>query len=290
MKTLPVRPEYLRAMFLGKPGIGVDREAKIIRGVVVAEEGPFKSEGRGEFDRPALAAIARMGNEKAAGLKSRWTHPTLSSDGLGHMLGRMKNFRVEKSTRTEPLAANTGGMSQVIREIELVRADLHLDSTAFKTPSGDLATYVMDLATSDPDAFGSSLVLKTDTEMRLDKKGVPLKGEDGEMLPPLWRPTSLHAVDVVDTGDATNSFLSADILDGLPDAAVRKGCELLDTAFSGATREVVKARAEAWLSRYLSHRFGEELAAEPVVDTTPTITSTDDEALHLEIELRRRSL
>src|SRR5690606_32875965 len=104
--------------------------------------------------------------------------------------------------------------------------------------------------------------LNIEEEYRLDSKNRRLKDDKGEDLPPLWRPTKLHALDVVDTGDATNSFLSAE---SLPDALVRKGCELLDQAFPDASREVIAARLDAWKERYLTERFGEpeELTEQP---------------------------
>jgi hypothetical protein len=52
-KPMPVEPQWLSARPRAAP-VGVDREAKVIRGYVVAQEGPFKSAGRGEFDTAAL--------------------------------------------------------------------------------------------------------------------------------------------------------------------------------------------------------------------------------------------
>ena len=57
-------------------------------------------------------------------------------------------------------------------------------------------------------------------------------------------------------GDATNSLLSVEDLDDLPDHAVRMAFEALNQAFSGQDRETVKLRTEAFLERYLNHRFG----------------------------------
>ncbi|HEX6983879.1 MAG TPA: hypothetical protein VF170_00820, partial [Planctomycetaceae bacterium] len=44
----------------------------------------------------------------------------------------------------------------------VVRADLHFSQTSHKTPEGDLAAYVMDLAEEDPDLFGASIVFRSD--------------------------------------------------------------------------------------------------------------------------------
>jgi hypothetical protein len=244
MSKLKATPDWLRANVKGSNG--VDREREVISGVIVAEEGDFKTPGRGAFDGQSLRSIVRLMRENKAGTKGRFTHPGLSSDGLGTYLGRFKEPRRDKIMRP-----NSDG---TFRQVEIVRADMHLDPTSHTTPNGDLGKYVLDLAESDPDAFGTSLVLKADQEQRLDSKGRPLLNDKGEPLSPLWRPTEIHALDCVDTGDATNSFLS---VDDLPDAVVRRATELLDKQFGDAGRDVIEARCKAWLDRYLSVRFGD---------------------------------
>lgn len=244
MPKMLAEPEWDRLTVAGRP-IGVDRENRVLRGYVVAQAGPFKSDGRGEFDVAALEAIVRLGNAKPLGLKSRFTHPDMSSDGLGKFLGRAKDLSMH-AARDE----RTG------KEVPAVRADLHFDPSASNTPTGDLAGYVLDLAESDPDALSSSIVVQADREFRLNPDGTRLMGEDGQPLPPLWRPTKLHASDIVDTGDAVDGLLSAGVnVDGLPLGALWKGAELLDSVFADQPREVVEARLRAWLDRYLTGRF-----------------------------------
>jgi hypothetical protein len=279
-------PEWLRASFkreVSKP----DREKGIIPNVILAEEGPFKSDGRGEFDRKAIRAIVKMANDTPNGLKARWTHPGLSSDGLGKFLGRQKNVRADTVLRE--VGKDADG-KPLMKERLVARGDLHLDKTALEPSpeSGGKAygIYVMDLAESDHEAFGTSLVLKVNRETRIDKQGRPLKDEAGNELPPLWYPTELHASDIVDDGDATHSFLSADILASLPDAIVRQGCELLDAQFSGQDRNVIKARLSAFVDRYLNHRFGdEELAVEPAPEQPAEPDAAADEAALLDLYL-----
>lgn len=235
MPPLPVTPTWLKADSLGKP-VGVDAEKKIIHGYVVAQKGPFKSEGRGEFDDKSLSEIVRLYGEHPKGLKARFAHPSLSDDGIGKFLGRSRDARLDG---------------------DKVRADLHLDPTSFHTPSGDLGGYVMALAQSDAGAFSSSLVLQIKQELRLNEDGTRKVDEEGNPLPPLWRPTKLHASDVVDTGDAVDDFLSTQLsVDSLPDALVRRGSELLNQAFPGQPRDVVEARLQAWLDKYLELRYG----------------------------------
>jgi hypothetical protein len=235
--------EWLRSGVAASRPVGVDRDKGIIYGRVLAELGPFKSDGRGEFDSESLDKIVELAGRHPNGLKSRFTHPGLSADGLGKFLGRDKNIR---------------------RDGDKVRGDLHFDRTALESsPSGGkpLGQYVMDLAESDPDAFGSSLVLRSDKQVRLEADGTAKKTPDGKELPPLWRPTKLHAIDVVDEGDAVHSgFLSAD-LDGLPDHVVREVSAALDHQFTGCDRATIEARGTAFLQRYLDSRFeGDDMA------------------------------
>lgn len=242
--------EWLAAKTDG-PTVGVDRENEIIRGYVVAQEGPFKSDGRGEFDVPALKQIVKLMKAAPNGLKVRFTHPDLSNDGLGKFLGRAKNPRLDKISSRE----SAGELKT--DEITVVRADLHIDPSAHETPGGDIGKYIMDLAESDPNALSSSLVIRADLEYRIDKQGRPLKDDLGNELPPLWRPLALHASDIVDTGDAVDGLLSTGTeFMGLPDAIVRKAAQLMDEQFAGKSREFVAARCSAWLDRYLTRRYG----------------------------------
>ena len=263
-RAMPLSPQWQRATLApGGNVLGVDRAKNAILGYVVAQEGPFKTDGRGEFDLASLRTIKRLMDAEPRGLKSRFTHPDMSSDGLGKFLGRSRNARMDK--KMVPLEGGT------FKQISLVRADLYFDPTAFDTPHGNLAKYCLDLAESDPDALASSLVLQKDEEFRIDEKGIALTGADGEDLPPLWRPTRLHASDLVDEGEAVDGLLSAELsFEGLPDGAVRKGAELLDRQFAGQSREVVTVRCTAWLSRYLDRRFGPGAAP---VKLNPTVGS-----------------
>lgn len=234
--------EWLRANPSTRGAIGVDREKEIINGYVVAQRGPFKSDGRGEFDDQALAKIVELGNAAPAGLKVRLSHPTESDDGAGKFLGRSKHFRLDG---------------------DKVRADLHIAGSSHKTPSGDLGGYVMDRAEEDPTSFGSSLVLRTDKQMRLNADGTRMLGPDGQPLPPLWRPTELHASDVVDEGDAVHDgFLS---VEDLPDAMYWQASAQLDRLFLGKEKAFATERLHLFVQRYLSSRFPVDEQASPTV-------------------------
>ena len=259
-RPMPARPTMLRAgVSAGRP-VGVDAEAKVIRGYVTAQEGPFKTPGRGEFDRTSLRQIVTASNAHTKGLRVRFQHPGLSDDGLGKYLGRSKGAWLDTSG-----------------PVWRVRADLHFADSAADAPAGDLAGYVMRLAAEDPDALSSSLCVDGhEEELRLNKDGTPVRDEDGNILPPLWRILSLCGSDVVDTGDAVDGLLSSQHLsvEDLPDALQRRGWELLDRLFQGATADVVRERVGDYLGRYLSARHPDHVAGIPatVVAGIPATT------------------
>jgi hypothetical protein len=272
---LPAETDWLRLPPVRERVIGVDREKGIVRGFVVAEEGPFQSEGRGEFDRAALKTITRLMREEEHGLKMRLGHPGMSDDGLSRFLGRARDpFRdvIQRQKDGETI------------EVEVVRADLHISPVAMKQQADgggiSIGEHVMLRAETDPASFEASLVLEIEEELRLDAKGRPLKDDAGNDLPPLWRPRRLHAVDAVDDGDAVRGgFLSVlqevrqlsprQLLARAPQAAA----EFLDQLFPGAGREVVEARCQAWLEKYLTRRFGEPEAPAALLvgDETPAL-------------------
>ena len=141
--------KYFRASVSHGAGT-VDRtggmfSAGIIRGVSVITRG----EALGHemwIDADFLSDVTGAINASQAasgGVKARFTHPGLSSDGMGRYLGRLTN-------------AQTVG--------EQVYADLHFAEAATKTPDGNLADYVMTLAEEDPEAFGLSIVFEHDME------------------------------------------------------------------------------------------------------------------------------
>lgn len=261
VKPLPARPTVLRVQNLLARPVGVDREAKIIRGYVLAQEGPFKSEGRGEFDRAALAEIVRLTNAARKGLRSRFAHPSLSDDGIGKYLGRARGAWLDQSG-----------------PVWRARADLHLAASSFDTPSGDLGGYVLRLAAEDPDALSTSLVIKPEEEYRLNPDGTRQKDADGNPLPPLWRPVALFATDVVDTGDAVDGMLGGPAglsAADLPDAAQRQGWAMLDRVFAGQPADVVRERCAAYVERYLSRDSAPAATRPPAAPSPPALPPPD---------------
>lgn len=154
-------------------------EAGLIRQAAIITRGEARGHGFW-IDRDFLAEVESRINAAENGIKVRFTHPSMSDDGLGRFLGRATN-------------ATSDG--------ETVRADVHLSQTARKTPDGDLAGYVMDLAEQHPDAFGVSIVFTRDVEAEEafaeQHPDASTDAENTENLPHV-RLAELEAADIVD--------------------------------------------------------------------------------------------
>lgn len=171
----------------GKSGIDRvyedDKYKGVIRGFAVMTQGHVKDMRGWEIDETTLSQIVEAGNKAQMGLKSRFGHPNMSSTALGTFTGRARNFR---------------------KDGDIARADLFISKTAYETPDGDIASYVLDLAEKDPEAFGTSVVLGEFDLEYADKE----KNKDGKDLPPKLRVSSLMAVDVVDDPAANDGMFN----------------------------------------------------------------------------------
>ncbi len=218
----------------GTPNDSVDRAAHVIRGFSVAQIGEASGHDQ-RLDAKTLEQIVALGTAAGErGMKARFTHPTDCNDGMGKFLGRAKNFRLDG---------------------DRVRADLHIADSAFKTPSGDLASYVMDLAEEDPQAFGASIVFDGTAEYELDESNVPkIDPVTKKKLMPVTRVTKLKAVDVVDTPAANGEGFFADDQRQTP-AHVASA---LDRLPATSPAELV-SRAATFLSSYSELRFGQPI-------------------------------
>lgn len=193
----------------------VDHDNRILLGVSVAQA--VEALGHNMvLDETTIDQIVELGNGSKSGIKSRFTHPGLSSDGTGKFLGRFRNFCRGFSASGVPS----------------VRADLYLSEIASKSPNGDLAGYVMGLADEDPEAFGTSAVLWIDKVwVKQDGTEIPVyeqdddgewhhnkKPEDSKYDYPVARAVDLAAVDVVDEPAANRDgmFSAATAFSGTP--------------------------------------------------------------------------
>lgn len=171
---------------------GGDNGAGIIRGMAIITRG----EALGHdvwIDSAMLQSVADSINATEGGAKARFTHPSLSGDGLGKFTGRVKNASVDG---------------------DIVRGDLHFSQSAHETPDGDLAGYLMKLAVEDPETFGNSIAFAPDFDAE-DQFVIDHGGFDAFESPdplnaknlPHARMRELRAVDAVDEPAANPSGL-----------------------------------------------------------------------------------
>ena len=165
---------------------GGDRGAGLIKRYSVITRGPALGHGAwvdDTFLQQVTDAINATGD---VGLKSRFTHPGLSADGMGKFLGNTKH---------------------AVKEGDQVYADVHFSESAHNTPDGDLATYMMDMAEQDPDKLGSSIVFMHDVKSEDQFYADHENADTGEFVSPdpenkhnyyHVRLSELHAADMVD--------------------------------------------------------------------------------------------
>lgn len=170
---------------------GVDREAHVIYGVSAMQAVEALGH-RLMIDQTSLEQFVDLANAAKNGLKSRFTHPGLSADGMGKLLGRMRHFRIEGDKAV---------------------GDLYLSETAARSPHGDLRAYVESLAEEDPEAFGMSVVVDGYGAWVLndgrEEEDAGYRPEGARDKYPTLRVTEAHAVDAVDEPAANRNGLFA---------------------------------------------------------------------------------
>jgi hypothetical protein len=197
--AIGTEPESLRvrsahAFRAGGEGHRVDRQAApngAIVGLLVITRG----EALGHewwIDAAFLDEVVAAGRTER--LKSRFTHPDMSSDGLGKQLGRVDHLR---------------------RDGDQVYGDLHFLLAASRSPEGDLPDYVMALADEVPEDFGTSIVFRLDRGA-MDRFRAQHTDAEGRFRSPdpantkhleHLRLAELQAVDVVDEPAANGGGL-----------------------------------------------------------------------------------
>lgn len=99
------------------------------------------------LDSDFIQSVADGVNQFNKGVKSRFTHPGLSSDGIAKHLGRATNSSVAG---------------------DQALGDIHFTKSSHNTPEGDLSGYVMDLADESPEDVAISIVYEPDEEAELE--------------------------------------------------------------------------------------------------------------------------
>lgn len=173
----------------GKYGAGMISKVSVITAGEAAGHEAWIDETFVDQVNRALAALPD-------GVKSRWTHPDMSSDGLGKLTSRIMD--PEKSADGKQLFANQ-----------------HFLAIAHRAPDGDLAGYLMDLAEEDPKSYGLSIVFHRD-QATMEEFRLAHSTESGEFRSPdknnvhnyeHIRLGSLEAADAVDSPAANPNGL-----------------------------------------------------------------------------------
>lgn len=218
----------------------VDREANVIFGCKLIQTGPVNDERPFIIDQGTLSQVLTFARMAKKGLKARFTHPNLCSDGLGRHLGRWKNFR---------------------QNGEAIFADLHLAQTSFSTPHGNLGGYVLDMAENDPESFGVSIAARI-----ADQTKEALNAWDGspeKTIP--YRMSALNAADVVGDPAATRGGLfSIETVSDRRDVP-HFVSQFLGTYFADADPRTVASQA----LRIISTHFGVPLTLTNSTTTKP---------------------
>lgn len=251
----------------------VQREQRVIEGCAVITAGEALGHSMW-IDSEFLDQIAAAGNASAKGVKSRFTHPGLCSDGLGKYLGRYRNFR---------------------REDGVVRADLHLSEAARASPeaANDPTEYLLKLSEEDPQAFGNSIVFYHDVDAE-DAFVAEHEDDDGKFISPdpanvnhhfHCRLAKLAACDVVDEPAANDGGFFSES----GDETAARAEQFLLWAFGlthetpsreiigGASPERIREFLDVFLAR---HRL--EVVAVPIVEelemTEADLKTKEDQA------------
>lgn len=245
---LPVKESLSRFARADASGdtVSIDREggkysSGLIRGLSLATVGEALGHGYW-LDSQTIAQVEKLANASGSnGIKSRFTHPSMSADGMGRHLGRLLNVR---------------------RDGDRVLGDLHLAASAHSTPDGDLAEYVMQLAAEDPKAAGLSIAFMHDFDAEEEFQASNLEGSEFRSPDPgnvknypHVRIAELRAADMVDepaanpAGMFDSESLPRDVDDLLSYAAGITDTKPLASAFG-----VDGDRAAQFLGRWLESR------------------------------------
>jgi len=132
-------------------------EGHTINGVAVITKGAT-SDGRFYIDDVFLDKVVQIGNAEPKGISSNFQH---NDEKLGTYLGKVTNF---------------------YRDGDVVRAKLTLSELAFKSPNGDLGSYILSAAKEIPEEFGLSIVFSRDLEE--EKNFISAYEKDGKFISP----------------------------------------------------------------------------------------------------------
>lgn len=214
------------------------------------------------LDKPFIESVVQAGNTGDK-RKARYTHPDMSSDGLGTLLGDWTNFRLSEDGNK-------------------ALADLHFTQTSRDTPRGDLGKYVMKLAEETPQHFGFSIVFKHDYGKEQEFHGAN-SDESGSFTSPDELNTSnlpharLAELRAADATDSPAANASGAFTEGIQNGGMIAELTSLMDYVLGQTDDIPAElscfdadpiRARSYVTRYL-HNRGLELT--PRLDSDPEV-------------------
>lgn len=255
-RKLDQPPRYLRSAPVRLAPDGVDIEGRSIRGFGVIRRGLVRGWREWVDDTFMEQLVAAEQQQRAAGrngFKMRFTHPSLSGDGLGTALGRATDLRIVDG---------------------VVRADAQMFEAADESPKGRLASYTLKLAQEAPDMFGASIVYMPDHvaeeafveqhsvefEDVIDGKTVKRRKfvspdpENVEGLPHArLSGDDLRAIDFVDTPAATDGvFSDGQEIAQRADAMASYALGITDEIPEHAFEELDPQRVRGFVERFLA--------------------------------------
>lgn len=216
----PMNRYYLSQPTFSSPVGFIDKDQGIIYGVTVAKTGPARGHN-GMIDKTFLLQLVDMANARPQGIKARFGHPNMCSTALGTYLGRFHNYAYQT---------------------DKVTADLHLDPSAKDTPHGNLFDYILNMAESNPDMFGASVVFESDA---MQEKQIAT--DEATKTQRFFRLKELRATDIVDDPAATDGLFSAESLPGQATQWLDQNPELSELIFSKPDRLI------EFLNNYLNN-------------------------------------
>lgn len=237
------KPTYFRSMIACSDNqLQVDRSggnfgAGVIYNVSCITRGEALGHGMW-IDKQFVSQVGAAMLAAENGIKVRFTHPNQSGDGLAKGMGRAY-FRVVDGDK--------------------VFADIHFWKSAWDTPDGNLAGYVMERASEDPSSFGTSISFMADSDAT--EQHSSLNSEDGQFKSddednykdlPHVRLKTLRAVDFVDEPAANpDGLFSVDKTFREAEDTLRYVLGLSDEAPEGCSFGVDPDRVKGFFTRFM---------------------------------------
>lgn len=159
--------------------LNVNKEKGVIKNVHVVTEGEAKGH---DFwlNKQFIKDVVAQGKASTTGMKVRFGHPNMSSEALGTYVGRLNNFRLRQVENPD-----YPDDKETTKTLNIAIADLYMDESARKAPQSSPENnpydYVLELAETNPDMFGLSIVFRGNGFDEKPKKAKNDVGQEREL-------------------------------------------------------------------------------------------------------------